>query len=396
MRFKIIYILFVISGLLYANLHLPLGFTPRQAMAVVMFLACVWEKRNLFLDKWFGIYLVFVTCFAISSILTGNIIDCIRYIVGFYFVAYVGYWSSIILIRKYNGAKLFISLLMIIGMVDAFVTIGQFFNLPYLTNIPSIMLLNNDNEFLEMVEEGEEAFGFSLPGIMPSDVYNGYFFLVIGVLCLYYLRDGIKPIRLIPWLITIIASYMVQQRAAFYLLLFISLFTFFKVVLSDRSKFKWLFMLAMIMVLPFVLEYLRVFLVEGHSRFNLGLSSTNRDVVYRTAFDFIRENWMWGGKYKMNPSGGASAHNLFLNAWIYGGFFGLLAILWLTVKQSIVSIKAFAHMANSQNMFCIVSGLAFMGFTTNSMLHNASIVSGDLLIWLLWGCFVASSRFKCH
>lgn len=390
MRFKVLYILFVISSLLYSNLHLPFGVTPRHIMTILMFLVCLFEDRHLFMDKWFGIYLIFIAGFAISSAWTGYLGNFLWYLAGFYFVAYVGYWASHILLKKYDGAKTVVTLLVIIGMIDASVTIGQFFNVSYLTDISSMLLLNIDTEFLDAINEGEEAYGFSLPGILLSDVYNGYFLLVIGILCLYYLKDGIRLLKLIPWFISIITSYMIQQRSAFYILLLISIFVFFKFMLSDRSRFKWLYMVALVLFLPFAIESLRVFLLEGQSRFSIGMDSTNRDVIYRKSFDFIQENFIWGGRFKMRASGAAAAHNLFLNAWIYGGLIGVFVIIWLFVKQCISAFKVFFQKVNNQRVFSFVFGMAFMGFTLNSMLHNASVVSGDFLIWILWGCFAAS------
>lgn len=390
MRFKILYILFLIAAIFYPNLHLPLGVTPRNIMTVVMLVVCIAEDKKLFFDKWFGIYIIFVFGYVMSANMTGYVSLVLRYLIGFYLVGYVGYWSTIILCKKYNGTELLINTFIIIGMLDAVVSIGQYYNISLLTNIPQFLNIGVADEFLEVMEEGEEALGLNLPGLMAHSVYNGYFIGVVGTLSLFYLKDGISFIKLVPWVVSVITSFMVQQRGPFYLLLIISFYVIFKTIRRQGGQYKVLWQLLLIVVVPIIISQLASFLLGGSSRFGKGMDSTGRESIYRSTLSFIENNFIWGGYSKLRREGYGAPHNLFLNAWVYGGFLGFLAIVWLTLKQFLLIIRL-AHKSSVMfNYVFFICGMAFMGFTLNSFLHNTGIVTGDIIIWILWGICVSS------
>lgn len=384
MRFKILYILFFIAALLYNSIHLFGGLTPRNIMAMVMFLACVVEDRRVLWDKWFGIYLVFLLFFGLSSMLTGYLLLFIQRLVGYYFVGYVGYWSTKILLKKYNAVRLLVSLFLIIGFVDEIVTIGQFYNLPYFTIIPQYLGIGVDTELLENMDVGEAAMGLVLPGILGTDVYNGYFLMVVGILSFYFLRSGFRFIALIPWLLAVVASFMAQQRAPFYVLLIISVFILFKAVLLGKSQLKWILVVVFLALIPIGVQYLFDFLLGGDTRFNIGTESTGRDEIYQKAIDYINNNLFLGGYF----DSGLAPHNMLLTAWIAGGFFGFVAIVVLTVMQLVEVLKLSLKKLGSHYFVYLLFGLAFVGFTMNSMFHNAGMTSGDFVIWTLWGAFL--------
>ena len=394
MRYKIIYSLFIIGAVLYANFRLFGSITPRHIMTIIMFLTCIVEDKRIFNDKWNSIYLVYIASFGLSSFLTDYFEPYLRYLIGFFFVAYVGYWATRILIRKYNGDRLFINLLVFIGMIDAAATIGQFFNIPLFRSIPDYMGIHVDLEFLDSFGYGEEAFGFVLPGIMPTDIINGYFLMFVCVLSLSYLRKGLNIIRLIPFAIAIIALYMVQQRSPFYLAMLASIFIFLKILSSGQSRKKRLFLFAFIIALPFMMKFVFDFLLTGEGRYNMGFEANNRDSIYRQSLEYINENFLFGGWFRLKDTFGFAPHNLFLNAWIYGGFLGFMAIVLLTTMQSISVIRAMLSKIDEKKINTLIIGVAFLCFTMNSMLHNLSTVTGDLTIWLLWGAYVGAEKMN--
>ena len=384
MRFKILYILFFITALLYNSFRLFGEITPRNVMTVIMFLACVIEDRRVLVDKWIGFYFLFLLFFALSSMITGYLQPFLHRLIGYFFVGWVGYGATKILVKKYDAVRLLIYLILIIGMLDSVVTMGQFFNLPYFTVIPQILGIGVDTELLESLNVGDEAFGIVLPGIMGNDVYNGYFLMVVGVLSLYYLRFGFKIIGLMPWLMAVVASFMVQQRAPFYLLLVISVVVFFKAILLGKSRIKWMFVLALLIVVPVGFNYLFDLLITGNTRYNIGLETTGRDEIYQQSMDFISNNMLFGGFFKS----GLAPHNMFLTAWIAGGVFGFIAITIMTIMQITAVIRLLIKKIDNEEFVCLLFGLAFVGFTMNSMFHNAGMTSGDVVIWTLWAAFL--------
>ena len=353
-------------------------------MTVIMFLACVIEDRRVLFDRWIGFYLLFLLFFALSSMITGYLQPFLHRLIGYYFVGWVGYGATKILLKKYNAVRLLIYLFLIIGMLDSAVSIGQFFNLPYFTMIPQYLGIGSDPELLDNLDVGEEAFGIVLPGIMGNDVYNGYFLMVVGILSLYYLRFGIKIIGLIPWVISVFASFVVQQRAPFYLLVAVSVVVFLKAILLGKSRIKWMFVLALLIVVPVGFNYLFDLLIMGNTRYNIGLETTGRDEIYQQSMDFISNNMLFGGFFKS----GLAPHNMFLTAWISGGIFGFIAIVIMTIMQITAVIRMLIKKIDKEVFVCLLFGLAFIGFTMNSMFHNAGMTSGDFVIWTLWAAFL--------
>lgn len=384
MRFVILYTLFFVASLLYNGFHFLGGLTLRNVMTIVMFVACVIEDRRVLLDKWLGIYSVFLLFFGLSSMLTGFFSLFVWRLIGYFFVGYVGYWSTKILLKKYDAVRLLVSLFLIIGLVDEIVTIGQFYNLPYFTIIPQYLGIGVDVEFLEDIAVGEAAMGHALPGIMGTDVYNGYFLMVVGILSFYFLRSGFKIISLIPWVLAVVSSFMVQQRAPFYVLLILSVFVLFKVVLLGKSRLKWMLVIIFLTFIPIGVQYLLDFLLGGGTRFNIGVDSTGRDEIYQKSVDYINNNVMWGGFF----NSGIAPHNMILNAWLSGGFLGFVAIVILTIMQLVEVLKLSLRKLENNYFVYLLFGLAFVGFTVNSMFHNAGMTSGDFVIWTLWGAFL--------
>lgn len=389
MRFKILYILFVISAIFYANFRLPMGLTPRNVMTILIFLECLLEDRRIFMDKWFGLYLIFIVGFGLSSAVTGYFGRFPKYLVGFYFVAYVGYWATRILILKYDGARLFINLMVVLGVINSMVTIGQFYNLSFFTDLPSRIGIGVKDEFLESMDVGDEAYGFNLPGLLPHPVYNGFFVGMVGVLCLYYQKNGLKLLKLAPWVLMVIASYMVQQRGPFFILLLISVFVLLKVVYLTKSRYRLIYTIALLLLLPLAVRVLFSFLMSGESRYSIGLEATGRDSIYVHSIEYIKDNFIFGGKFQLSATRGFAPHNLFLNAWIYGGLLGFVAITWLIVKQCVAIVRTAIRKVEPDQYSYFICGLAFLGFTMNSMLHNTSVVTGNVIIWLLWGVYSA-------
>ena len=359
-----------------------------------MFFTCVFVDRRIFLDDYFKIYLVFVFGFGLSSIVTGYLPPFISNLIGAYFVAYIGYWSTKLLVEKYDGLRFFVNLFVIVGLVNAIVTIGQYMYIPFTQVIPDILHTRMDRTFAEAVEMERNLSGIAVPGLIGDDVYNGYFLMVSVIISLFYQKDGIKFIYLIPWAIFCIALYMNQERAAFFLALGFSVFILSRIISSGQGKeivFQKIVLYVVVLIGLFVLVD---FMLSGTTRFSLGFDGTNRASIYRKAFQYINDHIIFGGLYLMLDTLKLYPHNVLINAWIYGGFMGFVAIFVMLCKQAVQVLKLCFRRLTSLGISYLVVGLAFAAFTLNSFLHNASVVSGDIVVWLLWGAFLMSTSKK--
>lgn len=382
MRFKILYILFVISSLLYGSFHILAFLTPRILMTIIMFFVCLFEDKKLYIDKYFGIYLVFISFFGFSAISGGHIGRYIQYLVGFYFTAYVGYWSTVILIRKYGGIRAFFSTLLYLGMVDAIVTISQAFNLNFFTPYLEMLHLSVDYDFLLSMGEEFDLNAVPINGIVQSPVFNGYVLMVMTLLSTSLLIKKVNISRILIFAIFFVSSFLVQQRGAFYInavLSFFLLYRIFGITKSNKAFFlRLLLLFAVVMIIVNIGESVLV----SNSRYSIGFDDTGRSEITRGTIEFVRNNWLMGGVFDL----GFLPHNLFFNAIVFGGLFGGVAIYILLLLQ----FKKLIPSAFSNNIVLIILSCAVIAFTMNSLLHNSSLITGDVLLWILWGAFIAN------
>ena len=139
MFFKVLYTIFVIAQLLFGSFTIG-PVTPRQVMTVIMLVVCG-RNNAIKLDKYFGIYLVFIVGYILAQI-TGYMFEMIRLLLGYYLVSYVAYQSTKLFIRKTGNANLLLVILFFVGIADGLVTVGQMYQVPYAHEI-SLLLGNN-------------------------------------------------------------------------------------------------------------------------------------------------------------------------------------------------------------------------------------------------------------
>ena len=189
MRFKIAYIVFFVSILFYSSFRVVGPVTPRHIMTIVMFVMCINEDKKVYMDKYFRWYLLFIFCFGFSSLWTYYLDKFLRFLLAYFFVAYVAYWATMILIKKHNGTSVLVNTIVVLGILNALTTIGQFYEIGIFNRIPEIMRINVSEDFLELAEERDEFEGISLPGLLSGAVSNGYFAMTATLLSLWYQRN---------------------------------------------------------------------------------------------------------------------------------------------------------------------------------------------------------------
>ena len=394
MRYKVIYIIFLVSIIFYANFRVVGPFSLRHILAILMFIVCVFEDKKLFIDRYSGLFFFFVFCFGISSLFTGYFSRFPRYLIGFVFVAYVAYWASTILVRKFNARSVFINTLVISGIIDVLVTVGQFWGIDVFNRIPELLRISVSSDILEFIDEGEELLGVSLPGLFLSSVYNGYFILVAAVLSLFYQKNGFSVIRLIPWLLAMVGLYVTQQRGPFFIAVAFSIYILYRVIGKEKKAWTPIFQFVFLLFVAVGISLFISMALSGSSRFALGIDDTNRSNIYHNALAYIENHLFLGGYYRLRATEGFAPHNLLLNAWIYGGLLGFIAILVMTIWQFLSVGRVALSKKQLVDYGNYLVGLAFIAFTLNSMLHNTSVVTGDAIVWALWGCFQANKIQK--
>ena len=420
--FKGLYVAFVIAVVFYGQVRMMFGLTPRHIAIVVMFIACARQSISFPLGRIMKTYLLFIFTFVVSATLTGYLSQLL---ITYYIAACIGYWATKILVIKYNDAKLLLNTIIILGVLNAAITIGQTFGLSFADQLVSFFQLKLPEKYLDKIssEGGEDmALMQTRPGLFNSAVYNGYFLMTTGVASLMLLVRKLQLKRFVPWIIIVLGCICVQERGPIIILGILSVFAFYKILII--KKLKYVFLMTLFGLTLYLLSglVLSTMLQENHddgemslvpmmfeddgdrgagnysnilkeSRFaELGLEDTGRGDIYEQTTDYLMDHPFIGGYHRLVQIYGMAPHNLFLNAFIYGGIVGGIAILFILFWQAIPLWRTLRRKIVRTNPVCFFAGLAYVAFTLNSLAHNRSIVTGDEFLWMLWAAFYYEYR----
>lgn len=378
MRYKILYILFFISYILLGGIVYRGVASPRVLMAYAIFFVIIREHRFCF-DKYIGLFIAFVFFYGLSSLYTGYIGDFISKFFRLYLIAYTAYAATKVYVKKYRSVDWLIYIFVFIGLLDAVVTIGQFYSNQMAITIPMILNPNFADEFEDTTIKADSLSGFVLPGLFTY-VVNGYYLSIMCIMALFSKDKKIHWWNLTLWMVIIYALFLCQERTAFVAGLFLSLFAIYR-SLADRANF--LFKAIIITGVTIGLVYLYEYMIMGNMRYAYGFEITGRSDVWGNAISFIKEHFLLGG-HSLFVAHNTPAHNLFLNSFIYGGLFGAILIFILIILQFKVVIKYIIRPYKEIDPSVFFFSLAFIAFTLNSFNHNLSVVSGEGLVWILW------------
>ncbi len=405
--FKGLYVVFVIAIVVYGSLHLPGGFTPRQLFTLIMLVACLKNESTIVHNHIIGLYVLFIFSFGVSSFVTGYEIKYISQLFSDYMVSLVAIWATKILITKYRRKDVFINIFIVLGVLDSIITICQTIGLALGDSLLSFFHLYGSQIIIEGLnpkraeamayfdaydtlspQKGVSLMGHVIPGAFNSGVYNGYFLMTTGIMSIRLLQKNFSFLRLIPWSIITFACICAQERGPIVILLPLSFYAFYKILKSRHVKKRNLSILIFTIALFSIIGLIFIFVSRVGSRFgNIGLEDKSRQRIYEDALTYYLDYPLFGGYFRFAENTGTAPHNLILNAFIYGGFIGGAAIVRILYLQFKPIIKTLWKKLDKENEYCFYVGLAYTAFTLNSLLHNRSIITGDVIVWMLWAAF---------
>lgn len=379
----------------YGGMHLGgTGMTPRHLAGLLLLIACVVKDRKIYLDKVWLLYFVFIFFFFLCTAINSHSSEFYQLLFSSFTIAYIACWATIILVREGNY-KVLLSLFVVVGLIDGVTTIFQALNITYYNTIMQLFMISFDEVYEEdmLRHSTDEVIGFSIPGLFNSAVVNGYFLMTASILSLAYQKDGLKPLRLIPFVVLIVSLFMAQQRSPFFLGIIFTVFIFVKIgLLRQKSLFRNVFvMLFLGIVAIFGLSYLIRFSEANDMRYVDALSETGREGIYGFWGQYLSENMFFPDLYGAMKTNGHFPHNLFYNMLAYGGIFGFMALLVILIRQLSFTISNMLK-KNSNKLEFVILSCAFLAYIANSLTHNGSIVNGDSFYWILWA---AVSTLPC-
>ena len=383
MRFKITYCIYLIISLFYEVIPLMGPITLRHILTIVMLFMCYIE-HGLKLDKFLKWYLVFLGFHAFVEVYTGFSAYIVNKILGTYLASIALYLATKIMVKKYNAGDLIIKVLVIAGVVNAFVAIGQFYGSRIAQIIPQRLHIYIKEEYLELYEK-DDLHGLYVGGLM-GPVASGYFLSATSILALYNKNNKISIYNWAAFAIIIFGLFLVQERAGlasgiFCTLLFIAIFTIHNrksIKSQDLVKF-----FATIVVIYIASCFVSI---KDTRYFQLGLEDEERPRLAFNALKWVINNPL-GGKNYYYSLGGGYPHNFLVNSLLFGGVIGGTVIIGIVFSQLLKILKiGLAYLVRGMSSPLLLSlGMAYLCYTINSFFHNYSLVTGGEIMFLLWG-----------
>ena len=387
--YSILYIIYVLILTIYGSFHV--GIIPASTfVSILMLFVCISTFNRLYSDNFFKLYILFIVCYLLSALVTGYIAEGFRRLLGYYFVCYSAYYSTYVLIKKYNSIQVLLYTFLIIGALNTLVTIGQAFGMSYADRIMDLLYIDKMAWFAELQESELDVWGNYSPGIFTV-VSNGYNMMTFTILSLSLQRSTIGLYRILGYFYTLLALYatfLTQERSAFLIAFFIVGIGIYKMMIGRSKKYRSVLFCFFVIFIAWLIPYLYDVILLGDNRFSQKIDSQDSRIsIYNNAMNYIFDNPIFGGIDHYFMLKLKAPHNLILNAYIYGGLLGFIALVTLIYKQCKYCIIEALKRVTYDNIIYIVFGLAYLAYTANGMLHNSSLATGDAMVWLLWGGF---------
>lgn len=390
----ILYLIFLFLLLTGSNLRLG-GVMLRYVFALILIVNAVMIRLRIYIDKTIALFLFFIIVFGTSCLVTGYERAFFTRLYYSYFMSLFGCVLVIALIKRDASFIKYITyLLLVIGAFDVIVTYSQFiFKDDWYRPIEKLLKLpiwSDMEEAQDYKSVKLEAMDMTLPGIFGNGVYNGYFLSVCTVLSMVFVIRKKNALFYIFPLYYLLGSFFCQQRGPLFISVFVVLLISIRLFkdFNNVSRF-FLFVFLSVstaMVISFLFNLSELFGLRYSAS---GLDSTGRDSITSQTFDYIMSHPIIPNAYELLDQKGHMPHNLFLNAYVYGGIVSFLLILYILFIQTKTFFKIVRSSIDGLNAYYYVFAWAWFAFTMNSMVHNRSIITGDYLIWLIWGIMIA-------
>lgn len=288
------------------------------------------------------------------------------------------------------------NVLLVLLIFNCIVTVLQYHNNPLGWGIWYIF---NDIEsvsqagLIENMDAGSQTLGKNFvfcPGIFPSQVYNGYIVGSLSPLVLYQFHRAKKIVYKLFFattlLLIIYSLIVIQQRMAFFLFMVV-----FTVVMFSKNR-----ALTLLLSVALILVYLLYGLDLSEDQFGrlIDVEDKTREHLYTDGFDYIINHFLVGGRKEFAEIHNLSVHNVFLNAFMYGGVFGASLIIIIFIRMCVSSLKLIVQSLKNGLTMTSMLAYALLIFNLISMTHNNSLLTGDAIIWVLYGMMLLSFKFE--
>ena len=384
----ILYFLFICSGFLFGQLYLPGSpLNNLQILTLLMLAICVVFDKKPQYDKYILLYFYFIIVYFLSEILTGHMSKCIAFFQTFVFIGYVFYWATKILITKYNTLWPLIIAVLLIGVLDSFVTTFQALGMPITNSL--LDLLIRDDSVEEYMSYHDDGMGIAISGLYLNPVLNGHnllFFYVVSLLT--QIKKNCLPLLTFSFVI-LVGLFFCQQRRPFYIAVFISFALYVKRASLNITK-KFFMLLILLILIIYVFPKLIDYVNSSGSRM-LSSDDTNRFNIWGIGLTYFLEHPFVCSFHDFVANTKLYPHNLLLSVLVSGGVLGMIffiRMLYLQMKFMISKYKLY-----KSHIGILIISFSYLGLVLDSMSHNTGWVDGDYATFICWSLCYYSLTF---
>jgi hypothetical protein len=345
--------------------------------------------------------LTFIAIYFIATLLNGefNGMYFFKYFFGRYFICLIAVYVIYSSVGTNEDLHRVLIFLIFIGIINGLFSVLQFFGNDFGISITRILInAEGTEEILYDTTIIESGLNKGVRGLFGFIARNGYFSAVFACLAPYLIIISKSMIhKIISVFVAIFLVYVVfltQQR----LVLLLTLLFYAALIIRQQRS---IVIIAGIFIIGFTVITLLDFSPE---QVKLGrysdFSDPNRIKLYSLGLDFIKANFWFGGQgafseFISGKVGRAnSAHNFFLNGFIYSGVFGASIIISLYFKILVDSLRmAFLGYRHAISNIRILLGGSLVVYLLNSLTHNSSLITGDEFIWILYILLIKADTF---
>ena len=393
--FNVIYWLFILSLVFGSSIYIG-PVTPRQFFAVVMGIFCVFNLKSLkrfIVDKVIFAYIIFLVVEGVSFIYENRIEFFLRDLISKHCVAIVAYLSTVLLYKKVQNLNALFGPLIIAALINGIICILQYIGNPSALALGAIFTdLENESTFsnFKKMAEGTGDYVF---GLLGNPVNNGLFMMFSFFAPIAFItKDTLKiKVGVLAGILLFIyvCIFIIQQRSCLLIVTVLAIYFLWK---RFHLKKIFLFLLGILPVFFLFAYNIDVDNIIANTRYeHRDITDEPRYYLYMKAISYISSHFLLGGIGKFLNEVGNLPHNIILNAFVYTGILGAVPILYIYFKQIYTSFVSINKNVKKNNQL-VSAALALMAISLNSLLHNNSIISGEIYIWIFWGVLQISRK----
>lgn len=393
----ILYLFFLISVLVFGSFIAgPLTLRVWAVMVMFSYLLFSSIKNPVYKNnKYILIYIIFIVFLFLAMTFNGDAETYgLKWIVANHVVSIIVFVATYYVTKdnRQNRMDVIIVALIFILVVNSLVTIAQYFNEPIGWAV-SFFFLQGRNEDIVTFQEAYQSLDTlagvaRTPGIFDSSVENGIFLGSFGFLPFYFIKRDNRLLRLLSIIVivlSLIACFMCQERAAMLTMSASVIYLGYKSMKNNA----WSFLVA-IFVLIILLYSIDFSSIDAGRFHDVGIDNSARRSIWADIDPFLENNLLLGGAEQFMRLSGHMPHNIFFNAFVFGGLLGGITAIVLYFLFLIKGVKnVLSKKTNIPN--CAIA-LAFLSILAQSLVHNSSIISGDVMTFLLFSLLFVSEE----